>query len=121
MLIDSDRDFYRVTGASWQNPPFNQVELTKGDHPVVQVSWNDAKAFCDWISKKTHRRIDLPTEAQWEYVCRAGSEAAYPWGDNPDDGKGWANCADLSLKKRISGTTLLPSFLQWGTRGGFYK
>ncbi|MCX5683322.1 MAG: SUMF1/EgtB/PvdO family nonheme iron enzyme, partial [Planctomycetota bacterium] len=73
-----------VDGCSWRNPGFDQ----KGDHPVVQVSWNDARAFCDWLSKKSGKTVVLPTESQWEYACRAGSKTAYLWGDNPDDGKG---------------------------------
>ncbi|MBS3734590.1 MAG: SUMF1/EgtB/PvdO family nonheme iron enzyme, partial [Phycisphaerae bacterium] len=82
---------------SWRNPSFDQ----KGDHPVVQMSWNDAKAFCDWLSKKSGKTVVLPTEAQWEYACRAGTKTAYPWGDNPDDGTGWANASDQSLKKKL--------------------
>ena len=69
----------RVNGCSWRKPSFDQ----KGDHPVVQVSWNDAKAFCDWLSKKSGKTVVLPTEAQWEYACRAGTKTAYPWGDSP--------------------------------------
>ncbi|HSA28734.1 MAG TPA: formylglycine-generating enzyme family protein [Phycisphaerae bacterium] len=86
-----------VDDASWRTPIFDQ----KGDHPVVQVGWNDAKAFCDWLSKQSGQRVHLPTEAQWEYACRAGTKTVYPWGDNPDDGKGWANCADQSLRKNV--------------------
>ncbi len=67
----------------------------------MQVSWNDARAFCDWLSKKSGKTVTVPTEAQWEYACRGGTKTAYPWGDNPDDGKGWANCSDQSLKKKI--------------------
>lgn len=96
-IKDGVFDFKQVDGCSWRNPSFDQ----KGNHPVIQVSWNDARAFCEWLSKKTGRTVRLPTEAQWEYACRAGTKTAYPWGDNPDDGKGWANGADQSLKKKI--------------------
>ena len=100
----------KMDGCSWRNPSFDQ----KGDHPVVQVSWNDAKAFCDWLSKKSGKTVTLPTEAQWEYACRAGTTTAYPWGDNPDDGKGWANCADQSLKKKIPNQPAELDVLQLG-------
>ena len=53
------------------------------DFPVGNVSWNDAVAFCEWLSKKEGRNYRLPTEAEWEYACRAGSQTAYFFGDNP--------------------------------------
>ena len=96
-IKDGTFAFVKTDGLSWQHPGFEQ----KGDHPVVQVSWNDAQTFCGWLSKKSGRTVVLPTEAQWEYACRAGTTTAYPWGDDPDDGKGWANGADESLKKKL--------------------
>lgn len=105
---DGKLDFKKVDGCSWRNPSLDQ----KGNHPVVQVTWNDAKAFCDWLSRRSGKTVVLPTEAQWEYACRAGTKTAYPWGDNPDDGKGWANAGDQSLKKKLPG---LPAegFFSW--------
>jgi sulfatase modifying factor 1 len=53
------------------------------DHPVVNVSWNDAVAFCDWLSAKEGKRYRLPTEAEWEHACRAGAATRFYNGDNP--------------------------------------
>jgi len=63
----------------WQNAFSGQTD----DHPVVNVSWNDAKAFCDWLSKKEAHGYRLPTEAEWEYACRAGTQTKYGFGDDP--------------------------------------
>jgi formylglycine-generating enzyme required for sulfatase activity len=55
------------------------------DLPVVHVSWEDAKAYADWLSRETGATYRLPTEAEFEYAVRAGSQSRYPWGDgNPE-------------------------------------
>ncbi len=54
------------------------------NHPVMNVSWNDAVAFCEWLSTKEGITYRLPTEAQWEYACRAGSTTPWHCGDSPD-------------------------------------
>jgi formylglycine-generating enzyme required for sulfatase activity len=61
---------------TWRNPGFKQTD----DHPVVCVDWHDAKAFCDWLSQKEGHQYTLPTEAQWEYCCRAGSTTPFFFG-----------------------------------------
>jgi formylglycine-generating enzyme required for sulfatase activity len=65
--------------------------------PAVRVSWEQAMAFCRWLSSRTGMPFALPTEAQWEYACRAGSATALHYGDLDADFAPWANLADLSF------------------------
>ena len=81
---------YEVTQAQWEKVMGNNPSMFKGaDRPVERVSWNDAVEFCKKlteIEKKAGRvpqgmAYQLPTEAQWEYACRAGTTTKYSWGD----------------------------------------
>lgn len=64
---------------SWRNPGFAQTD----DHPVVNVSWNDAVAMAKWLSEQEGARYRLPTEAEWEYAAHAGTRTRYHSGDAP--------------------------------------
>jgi formylglycine-generating enzyme required for sulfatase activity len=75
---------YEVTQAQWQAVMGNNPSYFKGsdDLPVEQVSWSDCRAFCRRLSEKTGRNVRLPTEAKWEYACRAGGTGKYCFGDS---------------------------------------
>ncbi len=72
---------------NWQNPVFAQT----GRDPVVNVSWDDAKAYVAWLSEKTGHSYRLLSEAEYEYAERAGTSTAYWWGDNADELCRYAN------------------------------
>lgn len=82
----------RIEGATWRNPGFPQTDT----HPVVNVSWNDAVAFCDWAGCR------LPNEDEWEYAARdGGKKIKYAWGnDAPHENRG-GNVADESGQKLL--------------------
>jgi len=69
----------------------------KASQPAVRVSWEKAMAFCDWLSRRTGERFDLPTESQWEYACRAGTPSPMWYGDLDTDFAAYANLGDAKL------------------------
>jgi formylglycine-generating enzyme required for sulfatase activity len=77
--------------------------------PAIRVSWDEATEFCRWLSKKTGKNVTLPTEAQWEWAARAGSNSPLWYGDLNTDFSKYANLGDVSLKKlAVSGVDPQP-------------
>jgi sulfatase modifying factor 1 len=75
--------FRRATGRA-MTPFRNQPAFAHPRQPVAGVSWFDAVAYCEWLSRVSGGRFRLPTEAEWEYAARGGLESRlYPWGDEP--------------------------------------
>jgi formylglycine-generating enzyme required for sulfatase activity len=89
-LLGPDKKF------NWQSTGFEQSD----DHPVVNVTWNDAVAFCRWLGEKEKAVFRLPTEAEWEYACRAGTTTAFAVGDDPEGLVEYANIVDARAKEK---------------------
>ena len=91
-------------GRNWEDPGYEQTD----GHPVVCVSWGDAKGYVEWLSRETGKEYRLLSEAEWEYVARAGSRGARYWGGSEAGQCGYANGGDEALKGHYSGW-------KWGT------
>ncbi len=81
--------------ASWRRPGFDQTDR----HPVVCVSWDDARAYVKWLSETTGKHYRLPSEAEREFFSRAGTQTPWHWGANPADACRYANTADQTAMK----------------------
>lgn len=80
----------------------------RADHPVIDVSWDDAKLYLAWLSQRTGKRYRLPSEAEWEYAARAGSAAPFWWGR--EGGNGLMNCDGCGGPANGARTTPAGSF-----------
>jgi formylglycine-generating enzyme required for sulfatase activity len=108
---------YRVEGDCWKlaanewgmemgQAGWNAPANAPGDyHPVMCVSWDDAHAYLQWLSKETGRKFRLPSEAEWEFAARAGSATRYPFGDEAAGLCKHANVFDRSGKTVINAIT----------------
>ncbi|MEI7954802.1 MAG: SUMF1/EgtB/PvdO family nonheme iron enzyme [Verrucomicrobiota bacterium] len=84
-------------------------DMNHVEFPVIRVSWQKAMEYCQWLSKKTGRKVTLPTEAQWEWACRAGSATPFSYGDLNTDFSTFANLADVTVKQMaVSGVDPQP-------------
>ena len=93
-------EFAVRSGRSWRNPGYEQSTR----EPVVCVNWRDARAYVEWLSEQTGESYRLPSEAEWEYVARAGTTTARYWGEREDEQCRYANGADsqTNFNQRIA-------------------
>ena len=94
-LTYEDGQWEERTGRSWRNPGHAQTD----GHPVVCVSWEDAREYVEWLSRKTGQGYRLLSESEWEYVARAGTGTSRYWGDDASRACRYGNVADRTAKE----------------------
>ena len=94
-------------------------EWGRGKQPVIYVTWHDAQAYVKWLSVKTGQHYYLPSEAQWEYATRAGTQTNYWWGDEPGDKL--AQCVNCAAINRCEDCKDVPLLDDGSAIVGSYK
>jgi formylglycine-generating enzyme required for sulfatase activity len=100
-------EYDKFAEATGRNKP-SDSGWGRGNRPVINVSWHDATAYANWLTEQTGHQYRLPTEAEWEYAARAGTETKYWWGN--DVGSNQANCAKYSCRDSFEYTAPVGSF-----------
>jgi eukaryotic-like serine/threonine-protein kinase len=116
--LEMGKSWGDVKGANWRDPHFG---FAPGEnHPVSCISWNDAMAFCAWLDGHERQngrlppgcKFRLPSEAEWEYACRAGTSTRFWWGDSPE-----ASAGRLNWGGSNNGMKLVSTVDHYGARG----
>jgi len=94
---DTMNGYYDMHFKDQVNPGYNMD--ADPNVPVIRVSWKQAVTFCDWLSKKTGKKVSLPDESQWEWACRAGTDTPLAYGTMDTDFAAFENLADVQLRK----------------------
>lgn len=95
-FVWNGKEWVKKKGVNWKcDTKGNLRPIEENNHPVIHVSWNDAKAYCQWLEQKTIKKFRLPTEAEWEYAARGSKDGLqsvstkYYWGNEIDSEYLW--------------------------------